>query len=176
MILFSLHLQIKQHLVCLPRRYDRVSNTRSIQDGLDFLILHLSQLQIGLLPSTDADEFVIPVEQILNVVKLGMLVHHQLVKELIRRIVVDDVQRQGRITDRILHAIPFQSLQPMHLLGKKIQLILHYVRGVLIPEPLGIFAHELGLLAAPLELGKNIRRNRALANGRTTIKIQYFQN
>ena len=152
MILFSLHLQIKQHLVCLPRRYDRVSNTRSIQDGLDFLILHLSQLQIGLLPSINADEFVIPVEQILNVVKLGMLVHHQLVKELIRRIVVDDVQRQGRITDRILHAIPLQRLQPMHLLGKEIQLVLHYVRSILVPELLCIFTYQLRFMPLALQL------------------------
>ena len=72
-----------------------------------------------------------------------MLMHHQLVKELIRRIVVDDVQRQGRITDRIFHAIPLQRLQPMYLLGKEIQLVLHNVRGILVPEPLGVLAHQL---------------------------------
>ncbi len=63
----------------------------------------------------------------------------------------------------------------MHLLSKEVQLILHNIRGILIPEPLGIFTHQLRLVPFAFQLRKNVCGDSALANASTAIKIDYFQ-
>ena len=104
-----------------------------------------------------------------------MLMQNQCRKNFVRLAVINDIERQWRVADCVLHAIGFQRLQTMYLFREKIELILHDIRRILIPEPFSILTDQLSILSAPFQFRKNICSQGTFADCSTPVKIQDFR-